>query len=284
MTTIGYKPPSQFVDVADLRRIWTTVDDAGFDSCWVFDHFTALGPDPTGDVLEGWSLLAALAVATRRVRIGCLVTGNTYRHPAVLAKMAATVDRLSGGRLEVGLGAGGHHGNLGLPTGSPRDLLGMYDEACQVLKALWTEPVTTFEGAHYRLDNAVANPKPVQKPHPPLWLGSSGERGGLRVVARHADVWVNASPFGTGVEEIARLSRVLDDNCARVGRDPSEIRRGVQVTVLDVDDEALRLVESFSRAGFTDLVIAPRTWGSAAVATTEAAATLLPRLRDAAAG
>jgi alkanesulfonate monooxygenase SsuD/methylene tetrahydromethanopterin reductase-like flavin-dependent oxidoreductase (luciferase family) len=278
----GIKPPSQFIGVADLRESWAIADEAGFDGCWVFDHFSALGGDPAGDVFEGWTLLAAMAQATRRMRVGCLVTGNTYRHPGVLAKMAATVDHLSGGRLDFGLGAGGHHGDLGLPTAPPRELLGRFDEACQVLKLLWTEPVVTFAGEHYRLDQAVANPKPVQTaPHPPLWLGSSGERGGLRVVATHADVWINASPFGTPVEELARLSAVVDGHCAELGRDPRSIGRAAQIALPDGDDESLRLVESYAAAGFTEIIILKRgAQGRAAVAAAEALATLLPRLRS----
>jgi alkanesulfonate monooxygenase SsuD/methylene tetrahydromethanopterin reductase-like flavin-dependent oxidoreductase (luciferase family) len=276
---IGIKPPTQFIDVDSLREMWTIVDEAGFDSCWVFDHFSALGPDPSGDVLEGWSLLAAMAVATRTTRIGCLVTGNTYRHPAVLAKMAATIDHLSGGRLDVGLGAGGHHANLGLPVASPRDLLGRFDEACQVLKLLWTSPLASFAGEHYILDEAYANPKPIQRPHPPLWLGSSGERGGLRVVARHADVWINASPFGTGIEEITRLSGVLDGYCAEVDRDPAEIRRAVQIRLPDDSDEAVRLISAYEAAGFDEVIVAIGARGAETVPAAEATAKLLPRLR-----
>ncbi|MCW2885905.1 MAG: monooxygenase [Streptosporangiaceae bacterium] len=275
----GLKPPSQFIGINDLREVWTLADEGGFDGCWVFDHFTALGPDPAGDVFEGWSLLAAMAQATRQVRIGCLVTGNTYRHPGVLAKMAATIDHLSGGRLEVGLGAGGHHTDLGLPTAPPRDLLGRFDEACQILKLLWTEPTVTFVGEHHRLDQTLANPKPVQRPHPPLWLGSSGERGGLRVVAKYADVWINASPFGTGVEELTRLSRIVDGHCAQLGRDPATVRRAVQIGLPDGEDEALRLVETFAQAGFTEIILALRARGGAAVAAAETAVKLLPRLR-----
>jgi alkanesulfonate monooxygenase SsuD/methylene tetrahydromethanopterin reductase-like flavin-dependent oxidoreductase (luciferase family) len=277
---IGFKPPSQFIGIDALREIWTIVDDGGFDSCWVFDHFHALGPDPAGDVWEGWTLLAAMAQATRRVRVGCLVTGNTYRHPGVLAKMAATVDHVSGGRLDVGLGAGGHHGELGLPTGRPREVLGMFEESCRVLKLLWTEPRVTFAGEHYRLLDAYANPKPVQRPHPPLWLGSSGERGGLRVVARHADVWINASPFGTGIEELQRLSGVVDRHCADLGRDPATIGRAIQIRLPDSDDEALRLVSAYADAGFDHIVIVGVARGAEAIPAAESAAKLLPRLRE----
>jgi alkanesulfonate monooxygenase SsuD/methylene tetrahydromethanopterin reductase-like flavin-dependent oxidoreductase (luciferase family) len=277
---IGLKPPTQFIDIDALREIWTIADEGDFDGCWVFDHFTALGPDPAGDVFEGWSLLAAMAQATRRVRIGCLVTGNSYRHPTVLAKMAATIDHLSGGRLDVGLGAGGHHGNLGLPTATPAETLGRFEEACQLLKLLWTSPMVTFAGRHYQLDGAVANPKPIQRPRPPLWLGSSGERGGLRVVARHADVWVNASPFDTGIDELLRLSHVVDDHCAEIGRDPATIRRAVQLRLPDDDDESLRLVESFARAGFTEIVLARQARGPASVDAAASIARLLPRMRS----
>ena len=277
---IGLKPPSQFIGIDDLRELWTIADEGDFDGCWVFDHFTSLGPDPTGDVFEGWSLLAAMAQATRRVRIGCLVTGNSYRHPAVLAKMAATVDHLSGGRLDVGLGAGGHHGNLGLPVTTPAETLGRFDEACELLKLLWTKPAVTFDGRYYQLDDAVANPKPVQRPTPPLWLGSSGERGGLRVVAKHADVWINASPFGTGTDELLRLSRIIDSHCADIERDPATIRRAVQVRLPEDDDESLRLVESYARAGFSEIVVASGVRGPAIVEATAAIAKLVPRMRS----
>ncbi len=277
---IGLKPPSQFIGIDDLRELWTIADEGDFDGAWVFDHFTALGPDPAGDVFEGWSLLAAMAQATRRVRIGCLVTGNSYRHPTVLAKMAATVDHLSGGRLDVGLGAGGHHGDLGLPVATPAETLGRFDEACELLKLLWTKPTVTFAGRYYQLDDAVANPKPVQRPRPPLWLGSSGERGGLRVVAKHADVWINASPFGTGIDELLRLSRIIDAHCADIERDPATIRRAVQIRLPDDDDETLRLVEAYARAGFSEIVVASGVRGPGIVEATAAIAKLVPRMRS----
>jgi alkanesulfonate monooxygenase SsuD/methylene tetrahydromethanopterin reductase-like flavin-dependent oxidoreductase (luciferase family) len=278
---IGIKPPSQATSIDALREIWTIVDEAGFDGCWVFDHFHALGQNPAADVWEGWALLAAMAEATQHVRIGCLVTGNTYRHPGVLAKMAVTVDHLSGGRLDVGLGAGGHHGELGLPVGASAEVLGRFDEACQVLKLLWSErDRVTFPGRHYQLAEAFANPKPMQQPHPPLWLGSSGERGGLRVVARHADVWINASPFGTGFDEIMRLSGVVDRHCGDIGRDPATIRRAVQVRLPTSDSDAVRLVADYAAAGIDEFIIAGYAAGPEAVTAAEAAAKLLPRLRS----
>src|SRR5262245_62147009 len=162
--TFGLKPALQLNTVGTLRRMWTLADEAGFDGCWVFDHFAALGPDRTGDVFEAWTTLAAMAQATRRVRIGTMVTGNSHRHPGMLAKMAVTVDHRSGGRLEMGLGAGGDemvHDMFGIPLGSVRERIDSLAEACQVLRLLWSEPVTSFNGRHYRLDRAVANPKPV---------------------------------------------------------------------------------------------------------------------------
>src|SRR5690606_24867681 len=133
--------------------------EAGFDSCWTFDHFASIGSDDhTGDVFEGWALLAAMAEGTKRVRIGCMVTGNTYRHPGVLAKLATTVDHLSGGRLDFGLGAAWaevEHTMLGLEFGTIRDRMDRFAEALTIIRSLWTQPTTTFAGTHYRLTDAV---------------------------------------------------------------------------------------------------------------------------------
>ena len=209
----SYAPSGRWPTVGFRPRLWT------------FDHFAAISDNPEDDVLEGWTLLGAMAEATSRVRIGCMVTGNTYRHPAVLAKMAVTVDHLSGGRLELGIGAAWaeiEHEMLGLDFGTAGRRVEWLDEACQVMKLLFTEERATFEGARYALRAAIANPKPVQRPHPPLWIGGRGEHKTLRVIAQHADVW-NA-PFGEP-DEVARLSGILDAHCAdvqpRSGRDPA---------------------------------------------------------------
>ena len=166
-----------------------------------------------------------MAEATSRVRIGCMVTGNTYRHPAVLAKMAVTVDHLSGGRLELGIGAAwaeNEHEMLGIEFGTAGRRVEWLDEACQVMKLLFTQERTTFEGARYTLRDAISNPKPVQRPHPPFWIGGRGERKTLRVIAQHADVW-NAP--GGEPDEVARLAGVLDAPLRRCrprpGRDPA---------------------------------------------------------------
>ncbi|MFJ9778680.1 LLM class flavin-dependent oxidoreductase [Amycolatopsis sp. NPDC101161] len=281
MVTIGLKPPQQHIGVAALREVWAIADDAGFDGCWVFDHLAPMGPHRTGDIFDGWTLLAAMAEATKRVRIGCLVSGNTNRHPGTLAKIAATVDHLSGGRLDVGLGAGGDaltDAMMGTPTPPPAERVERLAETCAILGLLWTRPATDFAGRHYTLTGAVSDPKPVQ-PKPPLWLGSSGEKRGLRVVAEHADVWLNAALPGTEIAELQRLSRVLDEHCAAAGRDPAAIRRAVQFRLPSDADSALRLARSYTEAGFTELVLMP-TGHDDVMKAAEAAAELLPRLRD----
>jgi alkanesulfonate monooxygenase SsuD/methylene tetrahydromethanopterin reductase-like flavin-dependent oxidoreductase (luciferase family) len=281
MTTVGLKPPQQHIGIPALREIWAIADDAGFDGCWVFDHLAPMGPDRTGDVFDGWSLLAAMAEATRRVRIGCLVSGNTNRHPGTFAKIAATVDHLSGGRLDVGLGAGGDtltDAMMGTPTPSAVERVERLAETCEILGLLWTRATTEFHGRHYTLTGAISDPKPVQQPKPPLWLGSSGEKRGLRVVAEHADVWLNAALPGTEIAELQRLSAVLDAHCAAAGRDPATLRRAVQFRLPSDADTALRLAESYVQAGFTELVLMPTGHDDVVVAA-EAAAKLLPRLR-----
>lgn len=281
MTTIGIKPPQQHLDIAELREIWAIADDAGFDGCWVFDHLAPMGPDRTGDVFDGWTLLAAMAEATKRVRIGCLVSGNTNRHPGTLAKIAATVDHLSGGRLDVGLGAGGDthtDAMMGTPTPSRVERVERLAEACEILRLLWTREETDYRGRHYTVTGARSDPKPRQ-PEPPLWLGSSGEKLGLRVVAEHADVWLNAALPGTDIAELQRLSRVLDEHCAAAGRDPATIRRAAQFRLPSDADSAVRLARSHVEAGFTELVLMPAGPGNV-VKAAEAAANLLPHLRE----
>jgi F420-dependent oxidoreductase-like protein len=197
---------SQNATIDELRALWRLADEAGFDSCWVMDHFATLGPRDDGPIFETWTMLAAMAELTTHTRIGCAVVGNTYRHPAVLAKMAVTVDHLSGGRLEFGLGAGwaeNEHEMLGLEFGSKNDRADRLEESVQIIRSLWTRPRTTFEGRHYQLREAVAEPKPVQQPYPPIWIGGSGPKRTLRIAAQYADVW-NAA--GGSPEDVAASS------------------------------------------------------------------------------
>ncbi len=274
--TFGWKASQQHSGITAYRKLWELVDQSGFDSCWVFDHFRPMGRERSGDIFEAWTLLAAMAQLTRRVRLGTLVTGNGYRHPGILAKMAATVDHLSGGRLEVGLGAGGDPADemLGLTVPPAGERVGRLDEAAQVLRLLWTEPAASFEGRYYRLAAAVSDPKPMQSPLP-LWIASNGERRGLRIVAERADAWLTAT-FDAEPGDLARLSAVLDRHCADVGRDPATLRRAIQFPLPETDEATLRAVEAFAAAGFTDFVFMPR---GGAIDRLDATDALLPRLR-----
>ena len=268
---------SQNGTIDQLRAIWRVADEAGFDHCWCMDHLATLGAREDGPIFEAWTLLAGMAVATSRTRIGCMVTGNTYRHPAVLAKAAVTVDHLSGGRLEFGLGAGwaeNEHAMLGLPFGTREDRANWLEEACQVIRSLWTEQRTSFDGEHYKLTGAISEPKPVQQPHPPIWIGGSGRQRTLRITARYADVW-NAA--GGSPEEVAETSAVLDQRCAEIGRDPAQIRRSVQFRVAEPNDEVLALAESYRAVGVTEIILILQSQDPASLA--RRVADLLPRLR-----
>lgn len=253
-TRYGLKLAPQYTTIADLRQVWRIADAAGFDHCWTYDHFASIGDELTGDVYEGWMLLAAMAEATTQVRIGCMVTGNTYRHPAVLAKMATTVDHLSDGRLEFGLGAAwaeAEHTMLGLEFGTVGERMDRFAEACRLIRALWTDEMVTFAGDHYRLTDAVSNPKPVQRPRPPLWVGGKGRKRSLRIAAEYADAW-NAT--GVTPEEFTELSGVLDEHCAALGRDPSEIRRTIQIRVGSDLRRVRNTTAAFLDVGATDVI------------------------------
>jgi F420-dependent oxidoreductase-like protein len=248
----GIKNGGQDTTIEELRTMWRIADEAGFDHVWVFDHLASIGPGgPDRPVFEGWSLQAAMAVATQRVRLGCLVTGNTYRNPALLAKIAATVDHLSNGRLEFGIGAAWaevEHQMYGIPGLEHR--VGRLSESLQILRSLWTESRTNFEGRYYTMRDAICNPKPIQRPYPPIWLGAGGERT-LMLTARYADVW-NASGGGS----LSELTARLDDACARIGRDPASLRRSVQYA-WDGRDRAqlMDLASERIRLGFTEHIL-----------------------------
>lgn len=279
---VGLKYAPMATTPERMREVWTAADEAGFDHLWIMDHFMPLVRsatgwyqfEPTDTVFEAWTTLAAMAEATKRIRIGVNVTGNLYRHPSVLAKTAATVDRFSGGRLEFGIGAAWaefEFTTLGIPFPPARERMDRLAEACDVLKLLWTEDVASYDGRYYKLEGAISEPKPVQKPHPPIWIGGSGEKRTLRIAAQHADVW---NIVGAPPDEALRLSRVLDAHCAEVGRDPAEIRRSIGVPFRPEDpDRTLRDAEALVERGFTELLITVK--GDDAPRQVDAAAELL---------
>jgi F420-dependent oxidoreductase-like protein len=208
--------------------------------------------------LEGWTLLTALAVQTRRARVGLMVASNTYRHPAVLANMAAALDVISGGRLEFGIGAGWHEGEhrmYGIPLGTAAQRIRALDEACEVMRALWTNEESTFNGRYYSLVDARCDPKPIQRLGPPITIGGTGEKLTLRVVARHANRW---NFNGKSVEEFQRLNTVLDDHCRAVGRDPGDIQRSVQRHLATDLGAAREEVAGYVEAGAAHVVLNPR--------------------------
>jgi alkanesulfonate monooxygenase SsuD/methylene tetrahydromethanopterin reductase-like flavin-dependent oxidoreductase (luciferase family) len=247
---------SQDAPIESYKTIWKIADEARFDHCWAMDHLATIGG--IGDdkpIFDGWELLAAMALATSHVRIGLLVTGITYRNPALLAKIATTVDHLSDGRLEFGIGAAwaaNEHEMYGISGLDHR--VGLFSEGMQVIKSLWTEERTNFDGRYYKMTDAVANPKPVQKPYPPIWVGSGGPAM-LKLTARHADVWNASGGAGRDVETAIPASQQLDEACAAIGRDPSEIRRSVQIPAGEDPNEIVERVHAFAEAGFTEVIV-----------------------------
>jgi F420-dependent oxidoreductase-like protein len=207
-----------------LVERWRLIEDLGFDSIWDFDHFNQPSR-PDGPYFEAWTLLAGLAVQTRRVRIGVLVSSNTFRHPALLAKQAITLDHMSGGRLEVGLGAGwfvSEHDAFGLPFPPPGERVSRFREAVEVLDRLLRQDRSSYGGRYYQLHDAVCLPRPIQQPRPPLMLAGHGPRM-LRIIAELGDAW---NSFGTP-EEIRERNAILDAHCQAIGRDPASLPRSL---------------------------------------------------------
>jgi F420-dependent oxidoreductase-like protein len=235
-----------------MLDVWRAADDIDvFESGWTFDHFYPIFSDSTGPCLEGWVTLTALAQATTRLRVGVLVTGMVYRHPTVLANMAATLDIISGGRLDLGLGAGWNEeecGAYGIELGSLKERFDRFDEGLEVIVDLLTNETSTFEGRYYTLRDARCEPKAVQKPHPPICIGGTGEKRTLKSAARWAQHW---NYPGGSQDDFAHKLDVLRAHCADIGRDPSEITISTHLRLGD-DLDVGRLVgeaESFAAAG-----------------------------------
>ncbi|HEY5005219.1 MAG TPA: LLM class F420-dependent oxidoreductase [Ktedonobacteraceae bacterium] len=254
----GIKTAPQATTYEDMLRVWQEADEISvIEHAWLFDHFMPIGNnDPAGPVLEGWSLLAAFAAQTKRLRLGLMVTGNTYRHPAVLANIGATIDVISHGRLDFGIGAGWNeleHTAYGIPLYKPGERIRRLGEACEVVKLLWTETTANFDGKYYQLKDARCEPKPVQKPYPPFVIGGSGEQLTLRIVAQYADIW---NFVGGSVADLQHKMAVLDEHCAAIGRDPAAIERSIQWLVDPSNLSATREdLSPYIAAGATHIIL-----------------------------
>lgn len=237
----GWKSELRGLGAGDLwkttRSVAREAEAAGFESIWLYDHFHTV-PRPTEDpVLESWTTMSALAEATERIRLGQMVGCMSYRNPGLTAKSAATVDAISGGRLEWGIGAGWYHHEYqgyGFKFGTAGSRLRALREGVEVVKSLWTNPVTNFEGEFFNLSDARCDPKPLQNPHPPIWIGGGGEKVTLRIVAEHADF----SNFGGKLDEFAHKCEVLKGHCESVGRDYDSITKSIHQDCFVSESEA----------------------------------------------
>jgi F420-dependent oxidoreductase-like protein len=247
----GWK--SEYRDIPDAAQQWQiTVDMAvlaeelGFDSVWVYDHFHNVPKPIHSTVFECWTVMAAISQRTSRVRLGQMVSCNAYRLPSVVAKITSTIDVISGGRLDLGIGAGWYQNEYkgyGLGFGTPKERIGMLREGVEIIRSMWTQPDTTYNGTYYQLDGAQCDPKPLQQPSPPIWIGGGGEQLTLRVVARLGD-WAN---FGGGAtpDVFQHKSALLAEHCKAVGRDFDDISRSVAGDICIRETEAeLRAVHA----------------------------------------
>ncbi|MBK6012083.1 LLM class flavin-dependent oxidoreductase [Streptomyces sp. MBT53] len=251
------------VDYPDLLRVWREADTVPeIEHAWLFDHLMPIGGDPDGPAYEGWTLLSALAAQTRRLRLGVMVTSNRFRPPALLAKIATTVDIVSGGRLDFGIGVGSRpdhplarreYAAHGLPFHDSAHAVASLAEACTVIRRLWTEEQPfDFQGTHHHLTGAFGNPKPVQRPHPPILIGGRSAAT-LRVVAEHADLW---NIPGGDIEDAVARSALLDRYCADIGRDPASVTRSIHLSVSYDRPELTRdAIREAVDAGFQHIVL-----------------------------
>jgi alkanesulfonate monooxygenase SsuD/methylene tetrahydromethanopterin reductase-like flavin-dependent oxidoreductase (luciferase family) len=259
----GIATAPQQVGYDDILRVWREADAIPqIEHAWLFDHLMPIAGDPSGPIFEGWTLLSALAAQTERVRLGLLVTSNRFRPPAMLAKIATTVDIVSGGRLEFGIGVGSRPGHplarreyaaYGLPFHDTGDAVGSLAEACTVIRRLWTEAEPfDFHGTYLDLTGAFGNPKPVQRPNPPIVIGGRSAAT-LRVVAEHADVW---NIPGGDIDDAVSRSALLDRYCAEIGRDPASVTRSTYLPVsYDQPGATQDAIGQAIGAGFAHIVL-----------------------------
>lgn len=262
--SFGVKTSQMGLTYDEILRVWREADQIPvFEHAWLWDHMVPMRGDIRGAALEAWTLLAALAAQTRRLRLGVIVTSNRLRSPTLLAKMAATVDIISGGRLDFGIGVGGsrvaadnpairEYEAYGVPLVSPGEAVRDFAESCEIIRRLWTETEPfDFDGRSLQLQGAVCEPKPVQRPHPPILIGGWGQRV-LRIVAEYADIW-NCPAYT--VEQFEEKNVILEAHCAAIGRDPNEIVRSVQMIIRCDDPEA----PATARAGIIEMIEAGMT-------------------------
>jgi alkanesulfonate monooxygenase SsuD/methylene tetrahydromethanopterin reductase-like flavin-dependent oxidoreductase (luciferase family) len=259
----GIATAPQQVSYHDVLRVWREADTIPqIEHAWLFDHLLPIGGDPNGPIFEGWTLLSALAAQTERLRLGLLVTSNRFRPPAMLAKIAATVDVVSDGRLDFGIGVGSRpnppaarreYPAYGLPYPDFAEAVGSLAEACTVIRRLWSEDEPfDFDGTYIQLTGAFCNPKPVQRPYPPFMIGGR-TTATLRVVAEHADLW---NIPGGDLDDCIRRSAVLDRLCGEIGRDPASITRSIHLRVSYDGPGATRdAIRNAIDAGFGHIVL-----------------------------
>jgi F420-dependent oxidoreductase-like protein len=250
-TRFGLFVPQAGVDAGGLREIAQTAERSGFHSLWVYDHFYNYPSPRHPEVLEAFTLMSLLAGWTQTIRIGAMVLCDGYRNPALTAKMAATLDALSGGRLELGYGAGWHeeeYRGYGYAFPAAATRIAMMEEGLTIIKALWGGGPATFTGSHYRVADAICRPLPAQRPHPPITIGGGGEKLLLRAVARHADIW---NYFPIPLDQYEHKRAVLHTHCASIGRDPATLDQSLMVPLATAawEKEVRDQIESARRSG-----------------------------------
>jgi F420-dependent oxidoreductase-like protein len=236
----GIQTGQQDVTYEQIRDVWKEAEALGFDSAWDFDHFAPIRGDFQGPCLEGWTLLGALAAETERIRMGTLVTGVTYRNPALVAKMATTLDQISKGRAYLGIGAAWfepEHVAYGFPFYTAKERAERLDEALKVITTLWGPAPRTFKGRYYEVKDAPWNPPNVQKPHPPIVIGGKGKKWIMPLVARYADAW--NVPIGVGPAGIKSRMKIVRDECARIGRTPCDVEVQAFLVLYTISDVPL---------------------------------------------